>query len=256
MFGARKGGDDPGELLRRGEHAAAIRLLQSMLRKQPDDPRLRNLLGDAHAAAGNVRDALAAYQVVAEGYAAAGFTAKALAIWKKMSRLSPEDQGLLARISSPASPAAGAGRTGAELPETPLFPDFAPEEFAAVARMMEHRRYEAGERIVAEGEAGRSLFVIAEGSVRVTTREAGRDIELGTLRPGDFFGEVAVLKGRSRTATIEARERCEVLELSRERLDEIAARHPRVLEVMEEFNRRRAERTVEAIVESRRRGPG
>jgi CRP-like cAMP-binding protein len=57
---------------------------------------------------------------------------------------------------------------------------------------------------------------------------------LTELHEGAFFGEMAVVSGKPRTATITARERCELLELENASLDRVAATHPRVRELVEE----------------------
>jgi cAMP-dependent protein kinase regulator len=56
---------------------------------------------------------------------------------------------------------------------------------------------------------------------------------------GQFFGEISILTGGERTATVTARTRCELLELDKATLDDIAQRRPRVREVMTEFCRQR-----------------
>ena len=71
------------------------------------------------------------------------------------------------------------------------------------------------------------------------------------LAPGDFFGEAALLSGRPRTATIQARGEVECLRLSREAYDELVRDLPRIREVMDEFNRRRAQSTIEALIKRR-----
>jgi hypothetical protein len=274
MFGSKKG-EDPGVLLLRGEYVAAAEAIRARLTQGSRDLRLRNQLGDALVGAGRTSEALAEYQMLADAYAADGFTAKALAIWKKMSRLAPGDEGLLHRIAScqadkgarGIAPAAHAIPRRGEDPgveasfdvpaEPPLFPEFLPAELTAVAGHLEHRRFAEGERIVAEGEPGDAFYIIAEGTVEVTVRSPqGAEIALATLGAGEFFGEVAVIKGRKRTATITAAGPCEVLELTRAELDKVVATHPRVRPVLEKFIHRRAERTVEAIVEARRAGRG
>lgn len=266
MFGGGKDAD-PAVLMQRGDYAAAIEAIRARLKKAPQDARLRNQLGDALVAAGLTHEALAEYQMLADFYADDGFTAKALAIWKKMARLAPGDHGLLQRIAGLQGarvPPAVAGLAAVEpeveatlsaATERPPFPEFLPGELTEIAGHLQHRRFAQGERIVSEGEPGESLFVIAEGSVRVTMRSPeGRELDLARLGAGEFFGEVAVLKRRRRTATITAAEPCELLELSRDDLDKVVAVHPRVRTALEQFIHRRAERTVEAIVEARRGG--
>jgi len=261
--------EDPAVLLQRGEYVAAAAAIRARLREQTSDLRLRNQLGDALVGAGRTHEALAEYQMLADHYAADGFAAKALAIWKKMARLAPGDEGLLNRIAGyrgerverqPASLTgvpAPQGNPEVDASPKPPFPEFLPAELAAVAGRLEHRRFAERETIVAEGDPGDALYVIAEGSVVVTIRSPqGTELELARLGAGEFFGEVSVIKGRKRTATITAGSACEVLELSRADLEKIVATHPRVRTVLEEFIHRRAEQTVDAMVEARRAGRG
>jgi CRP-like cAMP-binding protein len=66
------------------------------------------------------------------------------------------------------------------------------------------------------------------------------------MREGDFFGEISLLTGGPRTATVTAATRCELLELDRATLDEIARAHPRVLDVLRRFSEERAAATAGA----------
>lgn len=116
------------------------------------------------------------------------------------------------------------------------------------------RSFRADEAIVREGELGSSLFLIENGSVSVVTADPnGQPMVLAELGPGEFFGEVAVLTGRPRTATIVAREAVTLIEIAREDLEEIVADHPEVRDVLERFYRERTNATVEAML-SRLRG--
>jgi len=97
-----------------------------------------------------------------------------------------------------------------------------------------HRRlYDAGESLVTEGEAGDSLFVIERGSVQVlkTDEERGqREVELAVLGAGAFFGEMSLLTGELRSATVVAKEHCGVLTLSKQALAPILEKDPRIAE--------------------------
>ena len=111
------------------------------------------------------------------------------------------------------------------------------------------RTFSRAEVIVREGEAGRSLFLIENGTVEVhTTDPAGRRVVLAELGPGDFFGEVAVLTGRPRTATILAKEPVTVIEITREDLERVVRDHPEVKTVLERFYQQRAHATVETML--------
>jgi tetratricopeptide (TPR) repeat protein len=110
----------------------------------------------------------------------------------------------------------------------PLFSDLTAQEFIAVALLLVRRVAKVGEVIVREGDPGDSMFIVSTGEVRATLLQEGRQVPVATMHDGDFFGEMAVLSGEPRTATVTAVKTTELLELSREHLSEICARHPDV----------------------------
>ena len=83
----------------------------------------------------------------------------------------------------------------------PIFADAAPTALERIARGSRERRYELGDVIVAEGDAAVDVFVVHEGDVVVSTAANG---EIGRLGPGDWFGEIGVLRQVPRTATVTA----------------------------------------------------
>lgn len=125
--------------------------------------------------------------------------------------------------------------------QTALFPDFSAEELVEVIRGLELRTFEAGEIIVTEGEPGQSLFVLTTGAVRAYVKDKdGRSSAVRVLGEGDFFGEVSLLEGSDRTATITAAGPVELLEIDRLTLGNIAHKHPRVWSVVRSFYEKRA----------------
>jgi len=73
---------------------------------------------------------------------------------------------------------------------------------------------------------------------------------LARLGDGDFFGEVSMLTGKPRTATITASQRTELLRLDKEKLDNALAKYPGIRQVLDDFYQRRAKHTVEAMIEN------
>jgi hypothetical protein len=133
--------------------------------------------------------------------------------------------------------------------QTPLFRGFSNEELVAVIRGLRLLTYAPGMIIVTEGQLGDSLFVLAAGMARAFVRTpGGRNVQVRELMEGDFFGEISILTGKPRSATITAASRCELLELDRATLDSIAVAHPHVREVLKEFHDRRAGSTLEAAI--------
>jgi putative ABC transport system ATP-binding protein len=96
-------------------------------------------------------------------------------------------------------------------------------EFAA---FMRRESFDPGEDIIREGEAGDKFYVIESGSVEVLREKTSGDSEVArtTLGPGDFFGEVALLTGAPRNATVIARDRVEAFTLAKEHFDEALQR--------------------------------
>ena len=86
----------------------------------------------------------------------------------------------------------------ADLAAIPLFASLSPHELTELAQWFETKTAGEGVRLAGEGAAGYSFFVIADGNAVVTSNGS----ELGTLGPGDFFGEIAIIGGGRRSATV------------------------------------------------------
>jgi CRP-like cAMP-binding protein len=87
------------------------------------------------------------------------------------------------------------------LVRVPLFSDLDERELRLLADSMRERTFPAGVIVIAEGTAADSFFVINDGDADVTVLGERR----GTMVPGDYFGEIALLLGTERTATVTAR---------------------------------------------------
>lgn len=99
--------------------------------------------------------------------------------------------------------------------------------------------YEAGEALVHQDDEGQTMFVILKGRARVV--RSGRT--LARLKAGDFFGEIGMLDGRPRTASVVADSEVHCLVLHRDRLREILADEPKAAwSLLEELATRLRER--------------
>jgi hypothetical protein len=141
-----------------------------------------------------------------------------------------------------SAPADGPPRGGSQIVVSPLFRDFSVDEMVAVIQGLRLLTFERGNVILQEGQPGGSLYTLTSGRVRAFQKDptTGKQTQLGDLQEGAFFGEMSILTGQPRMASIVALTRCELLELDRPALDGITKAHPHVWDVLREFAEKRA----------------
>jgi len=97
------------------------------------------------------------------------------------------------------------------------------------------KRFGHNEVIIKEGDDADGMYFILDGEVEV--RES--DNLCITLKAGDFFGEIALLKDGKRTATVVAKKRCEMLELTTYDFNKLMRSKPQILEMIQEIAKNR-----------------
>jgi CRP-like cAMP-binding protein len=110
---------------------------------------------------------------------------------------------------------------------------FAPLDDAALERLAARTRrldFTAGEPIVRQGEAGDTVYVVHEGEVGVRVQVDGSIAEVATLRPGQIFGEMALLTGEPRSASCTARTEVSCYVIDRAVFEALLAQHPDIAE--------------------------
>jgi len=230
-------------LLARREYARAVPVLKREHEKYPSNPRIRLQYADALAGAGMIDEAITQYEGTARYYEDNGLTVQAIAVRKKAEKAKEH-------LPRPEEPGKGEPMFPRPVPKSPLFEILADDERRAIIGEMEVETHDEGSVVINEGDPGTSMYVIASGAVKVYTRSNKGTVYLAQLGEGDFFGEVSVLTGKPRTATITAAERTELLRLDKDKLDGVLAKFPGIRRVLDEFYKKRAEHTVEAMIES------
>jgi putative ABC transport system ATP-binding protein len=125
------------------------------------------------------------------------------------------------------------------LRKVPLFADQPASMLAEFAERMKQESFEPGQAIVRQGEIGDKFYIVESGVVEVTAKKEGLPLTDVMLGPGDFFGEVALLTGAPRNATVTAREPVQVLTLAKEHFDQALQRSKTLEEQLREALYRR-----------------
>jgi CRP/FNR family cyclic AMP-dependent transcriptional regulator len=89
--------------------------------------------------------------------------------------------------------------------DTPFFGGLSDASLDLLVSMLVERRFPVGATVVAEGEPGRSMFIVRSGGLTVSMRtDSGHALRLAGLEPGDFFGEMTLIAMQNRSATVVA----------------------------------------------------
>ena len=89
---------------------------------------------------------------------------------------------------------------------TPFFGGLSDASLDLLVSMLVERRFDVGATVVAEGEPGRSMFIVHSGKLEVVSKlaDSGHVIRMAGLEPGDFFGEMTLIEMQNRSATVVA----------------------------------------------------
>ena len=121
-----------------------------------------------------------------------------------------------------------------------IFWDLNNEELGYIADKMVAKQFENGNYIFLEDSEGEQCFFVLEGSVKVTRlSNDGREVILAMLNEGDFFGEMSLLDGESRSANVIALEKTKVLTLDRNDFIHVVNDYPQIaVQLLKELARR------------------
>jgi CRP-like cAMP-binding protein len=133
-----------------------------------------------------------------------------------------------------------------------LFDPLTPQEKMELAKGVVRYLYGPGEMIIRRGDPGSSMFIISRGKAEVQVPSNNGDRQaVATLNPGDFFGEMALFTGESRTADVCAVEEVELLEIRKSSIEKLLNQNE---ELAEGFSQKIAERQA-GLDEHASRGP-
>jgi voltage-gated potassium channel len=122
--------------------------------------------------------------------------------------------------------------------KVPLFRTLDAARIAAVASVLRPRRAELGERLIRKGDHAESMYFIVSGEVEADPESGAPKSRLAA---GDFFGEIALIADRTRTATVTALSTCKLLVLQKVDFENFMQSHPDLREAVREAAKRRLE---------------
>ena len=107
----------------------------------------------------------------------------------------------------------------ASLRRVPLFSALDPKDLATLAALVHHQHFRKGQIIFYQGDPGNAMYVLLKGAVKMALpSESGPEVIVALMRPGDHFGELAVLDGGSRYVTAITMEDADVLTIYRDQM--------------------------------------
>jgi CRP-like cAMP-binding protein len=123
-----------------------------------------------------------------------------------------------------------------------------PEQVVRLAEENDERVYAAGEPVIRQGDAGKSLFVIMSGRVEVTAFQEGMPaVLLATLEAGDYFGEMSLMTGEPRSATVTPLVESRLLEVGNDSFRKLLAAQPDLVQQLGKSLQRRLGERAQAM---------
>jgi len=117
-----------------------------------------------------------------------------------------------------------------ELAQVRIFQRAGAEELEQLGRIAKRESFNANTAVFFQGDRSDKLYVIVSGGANVCQRaDDGQQKIIGTLGPGEIFGELTLLDGRERSATVETTDRTEMLSISHQDFRTVATKNPQIL---------------------------
>lgn len=111
----------------------------------------------------------------------------------------------------------------------PIFTNLPKEVIEQIVPVGNRKTYSKDSVILVEEEVGTALFVIIKGKVKVSRSSTdGREVILSIISDGDFFGEMSILDGLNRSATVVALEETELFIIQRKEFIDLLNKHPEI----------------------------
>jgi len=239
------------------------KIIQSLLdeiKRDPNNPSNYIKLSELYLEEQKNNEAIELLFKAAEIFEKTSLFSQAIAVYKKIEKIDPNNSRLQKAIENihlktsefyadKIKYSHTLGKSDLSLLyQGELFSSLAYEEFLELIKNTRVEKFIPGQIIISEGEKGDSLYFILSGKVKVITKSEGKSIDLGYLEENDFFGEVSILTGKPRTATIIGMTNGELLIINRKDLYEAFQKNPSFKNKIEEFYSKRVYSTIDIFL--------
>lgn len=131
------------------------------------------------------------------------------------------------------------------LNESPLFNHLSDDAIDNLVAASALHQFERGDTVIEENTAVEHLYIVLNGRVRVWTTGPKGEVELKTMGPGAYFGEVSLMSGNKATASVEvSKGPCQLVALEREPLHELVESDERIRKMLQGVTLARAKDTI------------
>lgn len=135
----------------------------------------------------------------------------------------------------------------------PVFQCLSEMQLENLVKQAHMNHFGHGERVIEEGAEGESMFILLRGTANVSVSKNGTNIQVATLSSGDCFGEMSLLTGEKRSATVRADGDCYVMEIGKPVMAEVIRESPGCLQQLSEILAERKMATEGVLKDA---GPG
>lgn len=237
------------------QYDRAIKLLHEIMTQNPKDLSIKLKLADAFYLWGKKKNAVDLLRKVAIEYARRGFMSKALAVKNKIARIDPHDNIDLSEFATKPEPPVQKKETeeaesGVNLQTVlkSLFGDLSDDKIDEIYSKLVEYKTKVGEVIFEEGDSSDSMYIITRGAVKVVMNHEGTVMELAVLKEGNYFGEVALLSGKSRTASVICSENSTFFILEKREFKALNNKYPMLRENLAATVENRAQSVIDKIL--------
>lgn len=270
--------DKAERLYAKGKYQSALDSYEQIREFAGNEPKIFLRLGDISRRIGNKDLAIDNYRDAARVYVQKGFIVKAIAVCKVILNLDPSREDIennlaalylkkndeqaqsvaesappsepnLEQVTPLSSDSEARETTGGEavsegedagLTRTPLFSDLDSDELTGIIKKLKAASFVKGEYVFRRGDSDNSIYIITSGELEIISlTKYSEEVKSATLKEGDFFGEHGYFSGSNRNSDARAITDIDLLEISKDDMDSLAAEYPGIHKVLYDFYKER-----------------